>query len=305
MTETKKVRIKGNCKGSYTGSIETKPKSDRVRDSGIFLSEDSEDGGKIMKPLKAVLAMIVVLAIANTGYAEVIRYTGSSTVGQFIYDAAKVYNKSTFDINTKSESSGGEDSAAAGRTDLGGVARDVKQEILDKGVKKFLIGKDAIGILVHPSNPVTKLSKEQLSGIFTGDITNWKELGGRDMDIDVYIVNPRSATRKVFRKAVLGDQKYAGKRIKTIRPDARIIEEIKTNPAGIGQLSFSFLEGANVKRIWPDSEEPSVNNPNYPITRNLYLVTKGDPKGKVKEFLDWTLSPEGQRVVKINFIGVR
>ncbi|MBC8177054.1 MAG: phosphate ABC transporter substrate-binding protein [Deltaproteobacteria bacterium] len=258
-----------------------------------------------MKTLNVTLAMIVVLAVASTGYAEVIKYRGSSTVGQFIYDAAKVYNRSTFDIDTKSESSGGEDSAATGRTDLGGVARDVRQKILDKGVKKFLIGKDAIGILVHPSNPVAKLSKEQLSSIFTGEITNWKEVGGRDIDIDVYIVNPRSATRKVFKQTVLGDKKYAGKRIKTIRPDQRIIEEVERNPAGIGQLSFSFLEGANVKRIWPDGEEPSVNNPNYPITRNLHLVTKGDPKGEIKEFIDWVLSPEGQKVVKIHFIGVK
>ncbi len=257
-----------------------------------------------MKALKVTLAMIVVLVMADTGYAGVIKYRGSSTVGQFMYDAAKVYKKSTFDINTKSESSGGEDSAAAGKTDLGGVARDVKQSILDKGVKKFLIGKDAIGILVHPSNPVTKLSKEQLADIFMGEITNWQEVGGRDMAIDVYIVNPRSATRKVFKKAVLGDRKYGGKRIKTIRPDPRIINEVEKNPAGIGQLSFSFLEGANVKRIRPDGHEPSVNNQNYPITRNLHLVTKGDPKGEVKEFIDWSLSPEGQKVVKINFVGI-
>ena len=60
-----------------------------------------------------------------------------------------------------------------------------------------------------------------------------------------------------------------------------------------------------MKRIWPDGEEPSVNNPNYPITRNLHLVTKGDPKGEIKEFIDWVLSPEGQKVVKIHFIGVK
>jgi phosphate transport system substrate-binding protein len=83
------------------------------------------------------------------------------------------------------------------------------------------------------------------------------------------------------------------------------LEEVAKNPAGIGQLSFSFIGQAKVKRIKPDGQEASVNNTNYPITRNLYLVTKGEPKGGVKEFLDWTLSDEGQKIVKLHFIGVK
>ena len=258
-----------------------------------------------MKLLHIFLFIVAVTNFFGTKcFAGEIRYIGSSTVGQYMKEAAKVYTKSTFAINTKPESSGGEDAAAAGRTDIGGVARDVKQQILDKGVKKFLIGKDAIGILVHPDNPVSELSFEQLAGIFSGKITNWRDVGGLDQEIDIYIVNPRSATRKVFKKFILGDTEYGGARIKTIRPDPRIIDEVANNPAGIGQLSFSFLGGARIKLIKPNGEEPSVNNSHYPITRNLHIVTKGEPKGEVKAFIDWTLSAEGQRIVKKYFVGL-
>jgi len=151
-----------------------------------------------MKMSRFLMVLSVALLIAEITIAGEIQYVGSSTVGQFMTEAAKVYKWSTFNINTKPESSGGEDAAAAGRTDLGGVARELNQSILDRGVKKFLIGKDAIGILVHPSNPVSELSIKQLAGIFSGSITNWKDVGGIDRGIEVFIVNPRSATRKVF-----------------------------------------------------------------------------------------------------------
>ncbi len=258
-----------------------------------------------MKLIKSCIVLYVALLAAAAVAAETIQYVGSSTVGQYMHRAAQVYTKAKFDINTKQESGGGEMAAAAGRTDLGGVARDVKQRILDKGVKKFLIGRDAISVLVHPSNPVSELSFEQLRGIFSGKTTNWKEAGGADLPIDVYIVNPRSATRYVFQRVVMGNTKYGGKRIKIIRPDPKIIKEIEKNPGGIGQLSFSFLADAKVKRIKPNGEEALVNNANYPITRNLHLVTKGEPKGTVKEFIEWTLSPEGQAIVKESFAGIK
>lgn len=235
---------------------------------------------------------------------EQLQYIGSSTVGQYMREAAKVYTTVEFDINTEPESGGGEMATAAGRTDLGGVARDVKPEILAKGVKTFLIGKDAIGVLVHPDNPVSELSFDQLRGIFSGTITNWKELGGPDLTIDVYLVNPQSATRSVFQAVVMGETPYGGTRITTIRPDPKIIDEVGANPGGIGLLSFSFPDGGRVKRIKPDGEDASVHNMNYPITRNLYLVTKGEPTGAVREFIEWTLSQEGQAIVKKFFVGV-
>lgn len=248
------------------------------------------------------LCLIPMSAFAK----ENITYVGSSTVGKFIHEASKVYTDTDFKIDTKPESGGGENATAAGKTDIGGVARDVKPEILSKGVQKYLIGKDAIGSWVNSGNPVKDLTMEQLKGIFTGTIINWKEVGGNDLPITIYIVNPQSATRKVFSKIVLSGEKYGGN-VQTIRPDTMIIDKIAADPSGIGQLSFALGNAhgqANAARkINIDGEVASVDNPNYQVTRPLYLITKGEPAGKVKAFIDWALSDAGQAIVKTSFVG--
>lgn len=265
-----------------------------------------------MKQTKILLAgislMFFIMGSLTVHAAETISYVGSSTVGVFMKDAAKVYKDAEFTINTEPESGGGETATAAGRTDIGGVARNVKNEILSQGVQKVLIGKDAIGAWINANNPVNSLTAEQLKGIFTGKTTNWKDVGGSDMPINVYIVNPQSATRKVFKNVILGDEDYSGKNIQTIRPDPAILDKVAADPSGIGQLSFALGAGhpaaQNVKRVNIGDQEASVNNSSYPITRPLNLITKGEPTGAVKKFIDWAVSEEGQAIVKKYFVGI-
>ncbi len=253
-----------------------------------------------------VFITALFITVPSLILAGEITYVGSSTVGEFMKDAARVYNKSTFKIDTAPESDGGENATAAGKTDIGGVAREVKPEILAKGVKEVLIGKDAIGVLVNPANSVSDLSFDKLKGIFTGKITNWKDVGGPDLPITVYIVNPQSATRKVFAKIVLGGEDYSGKNIETVRPDSAILDKVANDKGGIGQLSLAIVGGnKTVTKIRVQGQYPAVNNPSYPISRPLYLITKGDTKGEVKEFIDWAVSTEGQAIVKEKFIGIK
>lgn len=237
---------------------------------------------------------------------ETIKYIGSSTVGKFIHEATNVYTDAAFEINTKPESGGGENATAAGKADIGGVARDVKPAILSKGVHKFLIGKDAIGAWVNAGNPVKDLTMEELKGIFIGKITNWKEVGGKNLPITIYIVNPQSATRKVFSKIALSGEKYGGN-VKTVRPDPMIIEKVAADESGIGQLSFalgnSHPKAGDTRKINIGGETASVDNPNYQLTRPLYLITKGEPTGKVKSFIEWSQSEAGQSIVKKFFVG--
>ncbi|MDM8562771.1 substrate-binding domain-containing protein [Candidatus Marithioploca araucensis] len=201
------------------------------------------------------------------------------------------------------ESLGGEQCAARGKCDMGGVARDVNQRFLDKGVVATLIGKDAIAAIVNANNPVTDLSSEQLKGIFTGAIKNWSEVGGDDLPIKALVVKSSSATRNVFAKAILGGENYQ-EGIKVITPDAKMRYTVARDKGAIGQLSFAFIIGKKkIKALSVDGQEPTVNNPNYPITRNLHITTKGIPQGEVKAFLEWALSPEGQKVVKKRFVG--
>jgi phosphate transport system substrate-binding protein len=257
-----------------------------------------------MKLIKQALigSMVLSASLASAGSLD---YEGSSTVGKFIADASKAYTASQLVLKTKTESAGGERCAAFNKCDFGGVAREVNQKYLDKGVTATLIGKDAIAAVVNSANPVKALSTEQLRGIFSQKITNWSEIGGNDQAINVYIVKQGSATRKVFAKHALSGIDY-GQTAEVITPDAKIVSTISRDPAGIGQISFAFLEGdAGVVPVSVDGQEATVENSNYPITRPLYLTTNGAPAGETKAFIDWVRSAQGQKVLKQRFVGVR
>lgn len=255
-----------------------------------------------MKKWLILVVSIGMFPLVTT--AETIKYVGSSTVGKFITDASRVYVAAKFELNTIPESSGGEQCAARNSCSLGGVAREVRRKFLDMGVKATLIGKDAISVIVHKDNPVKKVSSSQLKAIFTGKLKNWQEIGGPDLPIKAIIVKKGSATRKVFRKAILDRDEYEG--VKVVTPDAKIVSTVALDKGTIGQISMAFIKGNDkVKPLFVDDQEPSVNNPDYPITRPLNLVTKGFPQGAVKAFIDWTLSPAGQTVVKNRFVGIK
>lgn len=247
-----------------------------------------------------ITLFLMILFIQSVVFAETLTYEGSSTVGKFITDATEHYKPADFKINTVSESAGGEQCAMRQRCDMGGVARDVKQRYLEEGLVPTLIGRDAIAVLVNENNPLSALSKQQLKAIFSGQITNWSQVGGDELPIKAYIVKAASATRHVFAATILGDAQYNN--VKTITPDAKIASLIAREPGAIGQLSFAFIaDRKGVKPLTIDDQE--VHNSNYPITRPLFIVTKGEPSGKVKAFLDWALSEQGQAVVKKRFVG--
>ncbi|WP_177419522.1 substrate-binding domain-containing protein, partial [endosymbiont of Lamellibrachia barhami] len=147
-------------------------------------------------------------------------------------------------------------------------------------------------------------SKTQLRDVFSGKIKNWKELGGQDLMIKPYIVKPASATRHVFQKKVMGGAEYSGTAVVT--PDRKIVARVIHERGAIGQISLAFLK--SIKRIAlisVDGEKPALDNPNYPVTRELNLVTHGEPAGEIRKFIEWTLSPEGQGVVRQRFVGVK
>jgi phosphate transport system substrate-binding protein len=248
-------------------------------------------------------ALITLTAPGSVVSARVIRYEGSSTIGKFIDIASHFYGKSTIMMNVMSESAGGEECVLKGRCDIGGVAREVNPQFIEKGARATLIGKDALAMIVNSENPVTGLSLLQIKGIFTGKIVNWKDLGGPDRAIEVLITAPKSATHEVFKKIVLNGAEYSAK---IIVPDSGVVLHVSRNRWAVGQISFFFLEKVRgVKPIMPDGEEARFDNPDYPVSRPLYLVTAASPKEEVKDFIDWILSAEGQDLLKKFFIGIK
>ena len=232
-----------------------------------------------------------------------IRYVGSSTVAIFLREAEPVYKRIRFQIDTQPESKGGEKAIVEGKADLAGIADRPQPATLRAGIAATLIGRDAIAVVVNAKNPVTNLSISQLRAVFTGMVSNWRELGGPDLRVQPFIVGPESATRHVFRKEVLGGQKYAGCR--EIKPDRDIIAAVGKTPGGIGQISFSFLNSSReVGTIAVEGEEPIVTNFSYPVARPLYLLWhEGNPE--IEAFVQWTQTREGQRVVMRHFVGIR
>lgn len=248
------------------------------------------------------LAIAVILLMAVGGCAThsdesalpILRYVGSSTIGHFILDAEPIYGRARFVVDTDSESAGGELAILEGRADLAGVASYPRAETLKAGVRATMIGQDAIAVVVNRANPIDDLSARQLKRIFTGKAGNWREFGGPDLAIRPFIVGPASATRKVFRSAILADEDYAG--CKVLRLDAGILTAVESDRGGIGQISFSFLascEGVKLLTIGGERADPA--NGDYPITRPLHLLW-WPGRERVADFIAWTATEEARAV---------
>lgn len=251
-----------------------------------------------------VVGAVLALLAGGARAGSLIRYEGSPAIGKFIEIANQVYGKSTFLSNVVSKSKGGEECVFKGACDIGGVANDLKPSIKEKGARATLIGWDAVIVIVNRANPVDVLSLDQLQAVFSGKVTNWKELGGADLPIEVLVTSPISATHDLFKRVVMKD---AGFNAKVMEPDPTILLYVSRNKAAIGITSFFLLETqpGTVKSVRPDGKEVRAADHTYPLSRPLYLVTAGNPRSDVEEFLTWTVSEEGQSYLESYFLGLK
>jgi len=207
-------------------------------------------------------------------------------------------------------SSVGVKSAGRGMVDVGTVSREIedseKQEYPD--LKVFRIALDGIAIITNSGVSVDGLSKEQVRDIFAGKITNWRQVGGADRAIVVVAREEGSGTRAAFEEMVMGpDNPITGGAV--LQPsNGAVRTAVMGTPDSIGFLSFGYLD-QSVKALKVDGVEPtgaSAASGRYPIVRPLNMLTRGEPTGTVKSWLDWILGPEGQQlVVKEGYIAVK
>ncbi len=251
-----------------------------------------------------VLCLMISLPSLAAGN-PVIKYEGSSTAGLFMKDAAKVYKKAAIKVSVLTESNGGEICALAKTCDIGGVARDIHPLFTERGLFSIPFAHDVLTAIVNSENPVKELTSDQLKRIFSGEIRNWREVGGEDRPITVYIVGKESATRDVFKKHILQDSEY-GVYSRVTRPDWRVVLNVNMDKGGIGHTSYSFAATTDqVRPLIIDGQNPIDHQSEYPIRRVLYLTTYGSPRGAVKDFFDWLLSDEGREVLKKRFVPLR
>ncbi|MDR3243209.1 MAG: phosphate ABC transporter substrate-binding protein [Elusimicrobiota bacterium] len=179
---------------------------------------------------------------------------------------------------------------------------------------EFVVGYDGLAVLVNKDNPISELTMEQLRLIFCGAITNWKELGGADLKIVILSRESNSGTHMFFKEQVLrrGDAKAKdefSEHALLMPSSTAIFNEIEQNSCAIGYVGMGFAnESVKIVKIAKTKEEdyiiPDADNVlswKYPISRPLYLYTNGEPKGLIKQFIDYTMSDEGQIVVKETF----
>ncbi|RLG03888.1 MAG: phosphate ABC transporter substrate-binding protein [Thaumarchaeota archaeon] len=251
--------------------------------------------------VKTMTTTIVKAAGLNTR----LNVAGSTTVTPIVEEAARRFSElyPGFRISVAAIGSGpGIKAVGGGEVDIGMASRDLKEEEFKRwpDLKPFKIAMDSIAIIVHPSNPVNELTLEQVAKIFAGEIRNWREVGGPDKPIHVITREKGSGTRDCFEHAVMkpfGKEVSADAMVQQGNPKVRAA--VANDPLSIGYISLGFVD-ETVKPLKIDGVEPRIENVlkgTYPIKRNLYVVTKGDPDPAELMFIGYLLSAEGQKIV--------
>ncbi|WP_414470526.1 phosphate ABC transporter substrate-binding protein [Methanobacterium sp. ACI-7] len=255
--------------------------------------------------LGIIIAIAIIFAyiifIPSTQY-ERIQIAGSTSVQPVAEKLAKKFEETHPNVRINVQGGGsslGISSVSQGITDIGTSSRELTSRE-KTGLNEYIIGKEGIVIAVNNQNPITNLNKDQAKDIFSGKITNWKELGCPDLEIHVITREAGSGTRSAFETIVMGKGTK-------IRQDAivqssteSVKQAIRQDPGAIGFVSLARMT-SDVKALKIDNVVPSeetVFEGTYSLQTPFIFVVKGEPQGIVKEFIDFTLSPEGQAIVK-------
>lgn len=209
--------------------------------------------------------------------------------------------------------------------DIANASRPMKEEEIaaaqENGVQpvEFVVAIDALAIIVHPDNPVDQLTIPEIAGIYTGRITNWNQVGGRDADIVLLSRESNSGTHVYFLEEVVrgGDDDvkdiFAPQTL-FMPSSVGITSEVRRNVNAIGYDGLGYVDEAHEKvlAIAADADSPywkpgveTASSGDYPIARDLYMYTAGEPEGAIREYLDWIMSPAGQEIVaRLGFVPI-
>lgn len=287
------------------------------------------------------LTLLLVLAILLAGCASTasgqsgqesnvttIENKGSDTMVNLALAWAESYQADHPEVNLSVTGGGTGTGIAAlmnNTVDIANASRAIKDEEIEAmqadGIEpvEFVVARDAIAVVVNPNNPVSELTLQQVSDIYSGVIKNWKEVGGEDRPIVRLSRETNSGTHVYFLERVL---RLGEKDNKTLfSPDTLllpssvgIIAEVADNPNAIGYDGLGYVtpdvkmvalaESPGGAYILPSSETVNLNL--YPVARDLYMYTAGQPQGVIASYLEWIFSPEAQEIVKeLGFVPIK
>jgi phosphate transport system substrate-binding protein len=260
-----------------------------------------------MKLMNILILLAVALTTANVMAADELQINGSTTVGP-IGDAFAEAFKDKASITVSKTGSG--DGAAAlleGRCDIAMMSRFMKEAEFEAAVEKGImpvahaIAMDGVCVVVHPSNPVSALTSEQTRNIYTGKITNWKEVGGADRPIVVISRDTSSGTYETFEGLIMKNEKM-GDATEYVNSNPQAHARVKSTVDAIGYVGLGFLD-RNVKALKVDGVIPNhstIAKGIYPVSRPLFLFTHGYPKpgSIVFQFCTFHLTEAGQEIIE-------
>lgn len=238
---------------------------------------------------------------------EILRYAGATTLQRdFMLEASHRFaaiNPVRFELEG-GNSGAGIKALSAGVIDLAGSGRFLTSKEKAAGLVEHLIGWDPLVVVVHATNPVENVSREELQRMLLGTMINWNQLGGRDLPLLQVAAPQGSGIHAAVEEMMLADQHLSPRAIiSLVVADAD--KNVALLPAGFTVTSLSMVDAAQVKILKVDGVMPdtqSISAGNYHLIKPLLLITKAQPKGTVALFVDFAKSPEGQAILAKKFI---
>ena len=275
---------------------------------------------KLLIPsLILVLSVVICLTVLA---GKTITIKGSDTLLILGQRWAEVYMNQNPGVTIQVTGGGSGVGIAAlinGSTDICEASRPIKSSEVDKLKERFNstgveipVARDGLAVYLNEENKISELSLEELKGIYTGKITNWKELGGEDAKIVLYGRENSSGTYVYFKDNVLIGADFASQ-TQTLPGTAAIVNAVAKDKYGIGYGGAAYAKGVRYCKVKKDAQTPgyeptleNIKNGKYPISRYLYWYVRNKPTGEIKKLVDFVLSEQGQQIVsKVGYFPVK
>lgn len=265
--------------------------------------------------MKRLVSILATVALAAQVFAGEVMVKGSDTMLNLTQRLAEAFSAVKPDVTVSITGGGsgvGINAITNGEVQIANASRGIKSKEIAtaraNGVNpvEIVIAIDGLSVIVNADNPVKGLTIEQVGRIYRGEVKNWSEVGGPNRKVSLYGRQPSSGTFIFFRDEVVKAEYSAAMR--QMNGNSQIAEAVKSDAGGIGYIGLGYLKDATGVRAVPLSkdgqnyvspqDEAQVKAGKYPLTRPLFQYTSGKPKGEVRAFIEFELSPTGQKIVE-------